>query len=429
MCSSDLEGEVLAHGHSAATVTWGGHQNAGDGGIDVRVALGMGATISGYVPKAATGFQVKAQDMPKNAILTEMAPGGVVLPSIAELAANGGAYIIVSSRGSTADAPLRSRRQAMADAVAGLPNRADLRLDFYDRTRIASWVSRHVGLIPWVRAKIGRALQGWQAYGAWAYDPQGADAEFLLDEAPRIQTGRKPDSSGLSLLAGITRLRGILREPGAVVRLVGLSGVGKTRLVQALFDERIGNDALDRALALYSNMSDIPDPQPTGMVSDLIAAGTRAIIVIDNCAPELHRSLSEICRRPGSIVSIITIEYDIREDEPEGTEVFELQPSSEALIEQLLRRRFPALSPPDNHTVAGFSGGNARIAISLSHPRSAGRRACRGWPIASCLSVFSSSATLLTAGCCAQPKRPRSSIRSRARLWLARRRNCPRSQR
>src|SRR5213595_3051892 len=72
------EREVLAHGHSAATVTWGGHQNAGDGGIDVRVALGMGATISGYVPKAATGFQVKAQDMPKNAILTEMAPGGVV---------------------------------------------------------------------------------------------------------------------------------------------------------------------------------------------------------------------------------------------------------------------------------------------------------------------------------------------------------------
>jgi hypothetical protein len=48
-----------AQGHCPSAVTWGGHQNAGDGGIDVRVALPTGAAISGYVPKAATGFQVK----------------------------------------------------------------------------------------------------------------------------------------------------------------------------------------------------------------------------------------------------------------------------------------------------------------------------------------------------------------------------------
>src|SRR5438552_1262289 len=87
------EREVRAHGHSTSAVTWGGHQNARDGGIDVRVALSVGAAISGYVPNTATGFQVKAQDMPRGAILDEMAPDGGVLPSITELAANGGAYI------------------------------------------------------------------------------------------------------------------------------------------------------------------------------------------------------------------------------------------------------------------------------------------------------------------------------------------------
>jgi hypothetical protein len=121
----------------------------------------------------------------------------------------------------------------------------------------------------------------------------------------------------------------VLREPGTVVRLIGLSGVGKTRLVQALFDARVGARALDQTLALYTNMSDDPDPQPIGMVSDLLAGATRAIVVVDNCAPELHRRLSEVCRRQGSTVSVLTIEYDIREDEPEGTEVFELLPSSE----------------------------------------------------------------------------------------------------
>jgi hypothetical protein len=43
----------------------------------------------------------------------------------------------------------------MAEAVAGLPNAEALTLDFYDRTRLASWVRQHPGLIPWVRDKIG----------------------------------------------------------------------------------------------------------------------------------------------------------------------------------------------------------------------------------------------------------------------------------
>src|SRR5688572_10403330 len=72
------EREVSGHGHSPSAVTWSGHQNAGDGGIDVRVALPSSADISGFVKKPATGFQVKAQDMPHSAILGEMAPNGVV---------------------------------------------------------------------------------------------------------------------------------------------------------------------------------------------------------------------------------------------------------------------------------------------------------------------------------------------------------------
>src|SRR5439155_9262995 len=46
--------------------------------------------------------------------------------------------------------------------------------------------------------------------------------------------------------------------------------------------------------------------------------------------------------------------------------VFELSPSSEYLAEQLIRRRFPELSPTDARTAAEFSGGNARTAIALA---------------------------------------------------------------
>src|SRR5690606_37561262 len=94
------EEEVRKQGHSPAAVTRGGNQTAKDGGIDVRVALASGSQIAGYVPTAATGFQVKAQDMPRQEVLDEMAPKGVLRESIVELASRQGAYVIVSSRGS-----------------------------------------------------------------------------------------------------------------------------------------------------------------------------------------------------------------------------------------------------------------------------------------------------------------------------------------
>ena len=58
--------------------------------------------------------------------------------------------------------------------------------------------------------------------------------------------------------------------------------------------------------------------------------------------------------------------YDIREDQPDGTVVFSLEPSSVALIEKLLSRRFPTISQVDCHLIAEFSGGNARVAIALA---------------------------------------------------------------
>lgn len=69
------ESELRSRGFSTSCVTWGGNQNAADGGIDVRVALSDGAAIDGFVPRPATGLQVKKQDMSRADILAEMRPG------------------------------------------------------------------------------------------------------------------------------------------------------------------------------------------------------------------------------------------------------------------------------------------------------------------------------------------------------------------
>jgi hypothetical protein len=360
------EAELASRRLSPSAVTWGGNQTAADGGLDVRVALPTGVSIEGFVPRSSTGFQVKKPDMPRAEIIAEMRPAGTIRPVIQELAGESGAYVIVSSTGSTADSALRNRQNALREALDGLVNADQLHTDFYDRTRLATWVRRHPGLITWVKERVGRAVVGWRPYGPWSGAAEGLQAEYLLDDKLRLHLGRRHDAPAQSVADAIDELRDELAQPSKIVRLIGLSGVGKTRLVQALFDARIGARPLQASLAVYTNLSDNPDPQPTGLASDLIANRMRAVLVVDNCPPDLHRRLSELCGGETSTVSVLTVEFDVRDDQPEGTQVVTLETSSSELIEKLIRRRYPHLSRIDASTIAEASGGNARIAIALA---------------------------------------------------------------
>lgn len=82
------ESELREKGISPTCVTWGGNQNAQDGGLDVRVTLPAKVEIDGAIPRADTGFQVKAEDTPPSKIESEMRPGGVLRSSIQELVAS-----------------------------------------------------------------------------------------------------------------------------------------------------------------------------------------------------------------------------------------------------------------------------------------------------------------------------------------------------
>ena len=370
------EQEAVRAEHSAACVTYGGHQNAKDGGIDVRVDTSGGA-ISGYVPRSSTGFQVKVEDMPKSKILDEMRPKGTLRPAIRMLGEAGGAYVIVSSKGSTADPALSARRNAMAEAMADAPTAAGIHLDFYDRQRVASWVNQHPGLVPWVRSRIGQPLSGWQPFDDWSSSPGTPDEAYLIDESVRLVGTRIKDNTGLNAENGINHLRQLLAQPKSIVRLVGLSGVGKTRLVQALFDHSLGVDPLSPHLAVYTDLSDEPEPVPLELLSRLNGLRQRCVLIVDNCGVELHQKLAARTKRTNSLVSIITVEYDVSDDEPENTGVFKLEPASSDLIKKILQRRYPKLTAPEIRTIAEFSEGNSRIALALAETAQDGESLAR----------------------------------------------------
>ena len=362
LCEADYH---LA-GLPTSGITWGGHQNAPDGGLDVVVRDTVSPPETSFVPRRTKGFQVRASDMPRSKIIEEMCPDGRLRESIKELIQENGAYIIVSSKGSVADKPLKNRISAMKEAVADEIGLENSQLDFFDRGRVATWVRSHPSLVLWVRNKIGKPFSGWRPYENWARARGGVKEVYLIGDELRLHDGDARTEQGLNVVDGIVRLRSILSMPRKCVRLVGLSGVGKTRLVQALFDDRIREKALKQNVAFYTDVADSPDPDPASLANQLINDEVRAILIIDNCPPDLHRRLAQICSDDQSTASLLTIEYDVRDDIPEETSVFRLEPASENIIEKLISQQYVHISQVDAATIAKFSGGNARVAIVLA---------------------------------------------------------------
>ena len=171
LCEAELRRFQLP----ASGVLAGGNQTAKDGGIDVRVQLDEPSSAAlDFIPRAATGYQAKCEDMPAAAIAKEMRPKGELRDSIKGLIERKGGYIIVCSKGSATDSALAQRLQTMHDAVADQAGSAGLKFDFYDRDRLALWARQYVGVEMWLCSKSGATLTGLQGYGAWAGGAPGA---------------------------------------------------------------------------------------------------------------------------------------------------------------------------------------------------------------------------------------------------------------
>ena len=112
-------------------------------------------------------------------------------------------------------------------------------INFLDGNAVATWVRDYPGMIPWVRERIGAPLHGWRSYGNWTSVPATASSDYHLDEELTLSRVSKPQEQSTGL-AAIKLLQDQLRVPQTSVRLVGLSGVGKTRFVQALFESSVG---------------------------------------------------------------------------------------------------------------------------------------------------------------------------------------------
>ncbi|WP_346303543.1 hypothetical protein [Pantoea sp. Morm] len=216
----------------------------------------------------------------------------------------------------------------------------------------------------WLREHVGKHYNGWSGYGNWA--GPDSDAAYIIDEKVKFSDASLNKDEKVTAERVIDSVRNRLRNAGASVRLVGLSGVGKTRFAKALFEPDTGLDPLSQESVFYTDIARGPNPAPAALLEKLLTSGVRAVLIVDNCGSDLHRTLTEQLKRETGHVSLLTIEYDIREDIPENTDVIIMDAGSDELIKELIKTNYKHIGLNSIHKIAEFSGGNARVAIALA---------------------------------------------------------------
>ena len=358
------EAEVVACGGLLSEVRSGGSITAQDGGVDVRVDVASPTFTFDFIHRPNTIFQCKKSDMPKNRILAEMRPQGELRPAIAQQNAQNGGYVIVSLDDDCTDSMLNDRLQAMQEATKGYNA---IHLDFIDRSRLHQWLRRHLSIMIWTRETLGQPLPGWRTFGRWTDVPAGASDDFIFDSGISVTLPNDSSSSqNLTLEEAIAPTRELVKDSQKAIRIVGLSGVGKTRFVQALFEIEVGEDALDKTTVIYTDTGADLNPSASRMIEQLISEKRRATVVVDNCSSALHSQLASYVRQTKNDIQLITVEYDIRDDQPEMTDVIKIEADGIDIAKSLVLRRYPIIGKPNAERIADCAGGNARIALALA---------------------------------------------------------------
>lgn len=164
------------------------------------------------------------------------------------------------------------------------------------------------------------------------------------------------------------QLRSLVGRPRGVARVVGLSGVGKSRLVyEALgpVDEEEGSVALLSDLVLYAVEPEVGTTAVKGIVQTLVDSGFRTIVVVDRCPLESHQDLAAMVKRTGSRVSLVTIDHEVPSSIQGDDELLLVEQASDIVVEGMIKQIAPDLPGEDHRRLLLFARGFPQMAALL----------------------------------------------------------------
>lgn len=352
-----LIAEAHKHGLPLEGIHVAGNITAPDGGEDGRIVWEGGPARTSFLPCRYCAFQLKSGEIsPAAAAGDVLASDGTVKKMVRLVLEQGGRYIMLCSQ-RYAQQAINRRAVKVRDAILGAGlSIAEEQITFWDADQIATWVNNHPPVAIWVKeqTQLGtvrpfRTLEHSMGRAEHVGSPWVNDA--------RLHSFRSV------LRERVTKFR-------SAVRVIGLSGIGKSRLVlEALRDT-------DEAKRYYS-LSDVvlyavqPESSPEAVIATvqtLADSGSPAVVVVDQCDLDTHRILIGIVLRSDSRLSLLTIDDNIPYS-PVDDDTIKIDLAPDAVIDGVIEAASPELPSADRDRLARFSKGFPQMALSV----------CRAW--------------------------------------------------
>ncbi|MCY4672875.1 MAG: type II toxin-antitoxin system MqsA family antitoxin [Bacteroidetes bacterium] len=325
--------------------------NAPDGGEDGRISWHTGFERTRFLPFRYCQFQLKAGKIsPSQAAKDVVTRKGYVKPMVRSVLKNGGHYIMLCTQRYNQQL-VEKRQRAICNVLseAGLAD-VDHRVSFWEADKIAVWVNFHPSVALWIRekARIG-TLGGFATWNHWS--GQSEHSVTWVDDPRLGKLGEK--------------LQSMVTKPQATLRVVGLSGIGKSRLcLEALnmLDEVSGRPLRD--FVMYAVQPEVGPHAIIPIVKKLALSGGRAIVVVDDCDLQTHAKLDRIVFRSDCHLSLITIHNEIPERINANTIKIDNAPTT--VIKSIVDHVAKTMSSVDRDRLARLSEGFPEVAIRIA---------------------------------------------------------------
>lgn len=334
--------------------------NAPDGGEDGRISWREGPDHTPFLPGRRCRFQLKTGKFsPHQARREVLASDNSAKPAIQSVIQQGGHYMLLCADSYT-HTQIEKRLRAIHEALdsAGVSAAQD-QIRLLDGSQIADWVNAHTPTAIWVKEQLGQSVPG--KFSTW-YDWKGRSEH----EVPFVDDSR---------IEPIVRaIKDRLSERPSHIRLVGLSGIGKTRLCLEAMTRVHADSAVGRPVqdyVMYASLSEITPHEAYHVVNRLSKSGGFAVVVLDDCDASTNRRLRQMALHKSSNLLLITICDDISFKPDKNT--IRVGKAPVAVIKALVDSVSSTLSVLDRHRIVRLAGGSTRAAIGIAEHAQSGR--------------------------------------------------------